>query len=559
MFRSPVFKHESQPTDFLVIRLSNRSTNVKYYLRNISHLFVVGQTMPASEVPTPHSRKATMVGKARLRMISYRLLKQQPDDALNSRLLLKHFVEQTEMQIRNRLKDFMEYQRSGDAQGLWKMKPTESLPPEEAIRTMVSPENACLLEAMQVGIQHLEDSGYSRTGEEEEEQDESKLSIEQQLAPWSVTRSFISATQGKAMLKINGEGDPTGRGEGFSFVKTSMKGGFKPSGESVEDRLKGEAIRFTGHNYSIAQQARLYEDEIMKVWNNQKLGLSVKQESVADEGEEWSTGIASNVAAPAHRPSLFSGQPRSNQSPAPSVADTLADRDDDGVSYASQLSASSANKMLRITRLVKDDQGRLQRQLETIKDPHIINAYVKRRQNIEAQAVLNLANYGPTDDEARNEREKKALQEELSRLRRNHERRLVRQAQKYRQDMIAAGTPLGSEILSSLAAHEGQQSDDFGFDESPLSASTIGRSPALVSLKRLIIGANLSLAKVHSMPCNWAYSYQQKVPSQSSQSCKSCKCFKCCNQSPSFSPSRSPSAIILFANAIVPRRVKIAL
>lgn len=92
---------------------------------------------------------------------------------------------------------------------------------------------------MLVGKRHLQDAGYGKSVEEEDNGDdtESKLTIEEQLAPWIITRNFINATQGKAMLKLYGEGDPTGRGEGFSFVRVSMKDIFLRAGESAEEKL----------------------------------------------------------------------------------------------------------------------------------------------------------------------------------------------------------------------------------------------------------------------------------------------------------------------------------
>ena len=48
------------------------------------------------------------------------------------------------------------------------------------------------------------------------------------------------------MLKLHGEGDPTGRGEGFSFIRISMKDIFLKAGESAQDKLgmnKSELFR----------------------------------------------------------------------------------------------------------------------------------------------------------------------------------------------------------------------------------------------------------------------------------------------------------------------------
>ena len=57
------------------------------------------------------------------------------------------------------------------------------------------------------------------------------------LAPWITTKNFLQATQAKAMLRLHGEGDPTGRGEAFSFIRVSMKDIFVRAGEDYEAKL----------------------------------------------------------------------------------------------------------------------------------------------------------------------------------------------------------------------------------------------------------------------------------------------------------------------------------
>lgn len=42
-------------------------------------------------------------------------------------------------------------------------------------------------------------------------------------APWNTTRAFISAMKGKCLLEVTGVADPTGCGEGFSYVKVPNK------------------------------------------------------------------------------------------------------------------------------------------------------------------------------------------------------------------------------------------------------------------------------------------------------------------------------------------------
>lgn len=42
-------------------------------------------------------------------------------------------------------------------------------------------------------------------------------------APWNTTRAYISSMKGKCLLDQTGIADPTGCGEGFSYVRVSAK------------------------------------------------------------------------------------------------------------------------------------------------------------------------------------------------------------------------------------------------------------------------------------------------------------------------------------------------
>ena len=226
----------------------------KYYIREIPNLFVVGQTYPVTEVPGPHSRKITNTIKLRLQIIAFKLLEKSTEKRLKISRLMKYFPDQNELQMRQRLKvgsppafrsrswlngtlqEFMEYHRRGPHQGFWRLKEKWTIPSDADMLKMVTPEQVVLSESMQVGQRHLQDSGYSFSGEVAEE-DEGNLSIEQQLAPWITSKNFIFATQSKAMLKLHGEGDPTGRGEAFNLIRVSMKDIFVKAGEDYEQKL----------------------------------------------------------------------------------------------------------------------------------------------------------------------------------------------------------------------------------------------------------------------------------------------------------------------------------
>lgn len=236
LVRAPLFRHKPNTTDFLVVR-SNINGEVKYYLREIKSIFVVGQTYPQVDVPSPPSRRNITLLKNRLQQIAFRLTSKEKGNRIHVHRMIRYFPDHTELQMRQRLKEFMEFNRKGDSHGYWTIKPDVKIPDSYEILKLATPEQVCLNESMQVGLRHLQDAGYAKAEEGGQGDDDSKLDIEQQLAPWITTKNFINACLNKAMLKLHGEGDPTGRGEAFSFLRTSMKDIFLRSHEVMADRL----------------------------------------------------------------------------------------------------------------------------------------------------------------------------------------------------------------------------------------------------------------------------------------------------------------------------------
>lgn len=107
LLRAPIWKHQPESTDFLVIRQTING-HVTYHLREIKDLFVVGQTTPnKSEVPGPHARKNTNTAKLRLMIVAWILIKKNKELAeqrVKLARLIKYFPDQTELQMRQRLK-----------------------------------------------------------------------------------------------------------------------------------------------------------------------------------------------------------------------------------------------------------------------------------------------------------------------------------------------------------------------------------------------------------------------------------------------------------------------
>jgi hypothetical protein len=165
---------------------------------------------------------------------------------------------------------------------------------EDAIRKLVTPEHVCAVEAMLFGQQRLMDAGYSLNFDGDEDQaegaEEGGVEVELQLAPWIISKNFLLAVQAKGMLKLYGPGDPTGRGEGFSLIRHSMKSMFHLSG-TTQDEIEALAQareRATSHKFSISDQQAFYKVEKERIWRAQQVSLSSQVEpelTAADEAE----------------------------------------------------------------------------------------------------------------------------------------------------------------------------------------------------------------------------------------------------------------------------------
>ncbi|KIV81823.1 hypothetical protein, variant 2 [Exophiala sideris] len=429
MYRAPIFQQDANTQDFLVIRETTGTGGQNHYLRTLENVYVVGQELPSTTIPGTHSRMVTTAAKNRLKAISFRIARRKKTHRIRVEEVTRHFPDTTDMQNRQKMKEFMVFNKEHKE---WEMKPGETVPEEETIQTLIRPEDLCLLESMQVGAQYLQDSGYADNDDEDDAKDgNDNDSIEQQLAPWRTTKNFIQATQGKAMLKLFGEGDPSGRGEAFSFIKTSMKGGFRPIGGSAQDAitLKKE---LGGHSYNVARQQRSYEESIRNIWDRQKASLGSRIEPSdldmdgdVDGQEDGYPGGANPRATP------MSG----TQTPA-----TTRRRDDEtATSFSRRSVGSQSQRVLRIVRTVMQDGERVEQEyIET--DPAVIKQYMKIKEQEELQSI-SLSEVAPTGDAEYDARQRRRIEEELAKLEKNAARRKQRTKKK---DTLAATSPGGT-------------------------------------------------------------------------------------------------------------------
>ncbi|XP_053230866.1 transcription initiation factor TFIID subunit 1 [Podarcis raffonei] len=243
LFRAPIYRHKMPETDFLVIRDQNG-----YHIRDLQDIFVVGQQCPLFEVPQPNSRRAKTHIRDFLQAFIYRLFsKRDEPQRIRMEDIRNAFPLVSDTRVRKQLKRCAVYERTQMYSNWWKLKPGFRLPTEEEIRAMVSPEQCCGYYSMISAEQHLKDAGYGmksfiaqeekeEEGEQQrgEKEEENNLKIDDEIrcAPWNTTRAFIAAMNGKCLLDVTGVADPTGCGEGFSYVKIPHK-----SSQRKDDKL----------------------------------------------------------------------------------------------------------------------------------------------------------------------------------------------------------------------------------------------------------------------------------------------------------------------------------
>ncbi|GFO30868.1 transcription initiation factor tfiid subunit [Plakobranchus ocellatus] len=225
MFRSPIYEHGVPQTDFLIIR-----TRHGYFVRDVETIYTVGQQGPLMEVPGPNSKRSNNFVRDFLQVFIYRLFWKSKDEPRRIKMedIKRAFSSHSESSIRKRLKLCADFKRTGIDSNWWVLKPDFRLPTEEEIRAMVSPEQCCAWYSLTTAEQRLKDAGYGEKSlfsveEENEEDAQTKIDDEIRAAPWNTTRAYISAMKGKCLLQLTGLADPTGCGEGFSYIKVPNK------------------------------------------------------------------------------------------------------------------------------------------------------------------------------------------------------------------------------------------------------------------------------------------------------------------------------------------------
>lgn len=437
------------------------------------------------------------------------------------------FPMHSESSIRKRLKLCADFKRTGTDCNWWVLKNDFRLPTEEEMRALVSPEQCCAYYSMLAAEQRLKDAGYGEKSlfscEDDNDDPESKnIDDEVRTAPWNTTRAFISAMRGKCQLAVTGSADPTGCGEGFSYVRVPNKPmankddsstnspqirkqktvtgtdadlrrlslkqarqvlrNFGVSDEEIRKLSRWEVIHVVrtmsteaaksgeggmskfarGSRFTIAEHQERYKEECQRIFDlqNRVLSstevLSTDEESSSDEGsdiDELGKNLESMLAnkktsmqltheeEEAERrelQKLLSDDKPSKESNGKSAGEKGGKEgvkkdskgDEDETASVTSYESSMVGRRLRIRRTFKTPDGKEFVRIEVVKNQAVIDAYLKLNKDKSVKAQ-----FASVDEVHKEEirREKRRIQEQLRRIKRNQEKEKLQPVKKKKE------------------------------------------------------------------------------------------------------------------------------
>lgn len=317
LYKAPIVFHES--TDLIAVKTKGDKST--YYIRSVGSVGCVGQTLPLDEAFSPHSRRHNVFCKNRMKVAAYRLFYEKGNKERKMFIyqldeMFPHFSEGSK---RKWLKEYSECIKKGK-DNVWVLKPSASLLSEEDLRRAVTPEKVCQYESMLAEERRLKDAGIVLASAEEEAGEEEEL----KLTVWNCTRNFVNASAGKGLLEITGAGDPTGIGEGFSFVRAKRK-----EKETEDDGEKKTTI----------EQMQEYKEEIRRIWDAQMNSL------------------------------------RSTKTPEPPIIEKDTK---ESTKLRKTAPETKSGRILSITRTFMQEEKKVQ-ETEIVTDQRVIDAYLKAR------------------------------------------------------------------------------------------------------------------------------------------------------------------------------------
>ena len=274
LLRAPIFPHKMDSSDFLLVRsrAAQKSGSAQFHcvLRMIDTVFCLGQAEPLYRVDVPVIPRLHQVLSARVAVECRRFwlrAKQHPNMEYVSRVFIGERRSLLTRYFADALRDITQR-------------------PSQPLAGMVTPEEACVVNAMKEGIRRLAERGIERicaispmrirnyvrdievfersmpTASRTPRVSHCCVQLENEMrsSPWNLANDYWDVMTAKrgAMFQFSPLGDPSGgRGEGLSFRKilkvdgasaASALGsiaGAKPAGPEMEDlrsRSKKELV-----------------------------------------------------------------------------------------------------------------------------------------------------------------------------------------------------------------------------------------------------------------------------------------------------------------------------
>lgn len=367
MIRAPIVPHKLRYKDYLLVKSQGGGVTgpPKYFLRKIDNLYTVGQTMPVNEYPGPNTRKMNSIVKNRLKLLAYKLIKNSPTNSLTLKDIKAHFKDSSDLHLKTKLKEFMKFYRYSEIKdpefkrqkrsgtGYWKLKESETLPDDEQLEKLITPEDVAMQDQVLEHEKFLEDNKLFNI-------DEEQVNLEEQLAPWNTSKNFINSTNFRTTVAITGEGDPTGLGEGFNLLRATTVAKKDSAEEELYNSLSYEDQKKVAKPVNVPKSVYMskkkddksnkltYEEEMKRVWYRQQLSLSI-------ENPYKQLGQNANLSNITHFkkiPDFSSKAPK--------------------------------GKVMKFVRKKKDANGIIHRETQYIKDPSLIHAYIAYYENLEA-------------------------------------------------------------------------------------------------------------------------------------------------------------------------------
>ncbi|CAG5087297.1 Similar to Taf1: Transcription initiation factor TFIID subunit 1 (Drosophila melanogaster) [Cotesia congregata] len=484
MYRAPIYEHKLPQTDFLIIR-----TRDKYFIREIDDIFTVGQQCPLHRVPAPNSKLAVKFSRDFLLVYIYRLFWKSNDTPRRIKMedIKKAFPLYSESNIRKRLKLCAIFKRTGMYSNWWVIRSDFRLPSEEEIQSMVTPEQCCAYFSMKAGEQRLKDAGYGENiflTNDDDDDFQVKIEDEVKVAPWNTTTAYIQAMEGKCILQLNGPADPTGCGEGFSYIRMSNKPVInKAEQEQVKKHLIGsekdlrrlnlpdakrllkkfgvsdgiinklnrwemvdmvrtystakakageedEYIYSRGNRFSVVEHQERYKEEAQRLFNLQN-ALLASNEVLSTDEDESSGGNSDIEAMGKNIENILTNKTSTRQLSLKQEEQERLELKQMMMDKSSKKNSKnnkndndyyqSKDRVLKIVRTFHDSQGNPFTRTEEIRNSAVIDLYLKLK-NSNNKKIINDFLLPTVEQKEEQRKEKRRIQEQLRRIKKQQER-----------------------------------------------------------------------------------------------------------------------------------------